>query len=38
MATQPCPIHAFHDEMAARKHLEALRWPSGPVCAALWGY
>lgn len=22
----------FHDEAAARKHLEALRWPRGPVC------
>jgi len=22
----------FHDENAAREHLEALRWPSGPVC------
>ncbi len=23
----------FHDEEAARAYLEALRWPSGPVCA-----
>ena len=23
----------FHDEEAARTYLEALRWPSGPVCA-----
>ena len=23
----------FHDEEAARVYLEALRWPSGPVCA-----
>jgi transposase-like protein len=22
----------YHDEDAARKHLEALRWPNGPVC------
>ena len=22
----------FHDEIAARKHVEALRWPNGPVC------
>ena len=22
----------FHDDEAARKHLEAIRWPSGPVC------
>lgn len=22
----------FHDENAARKHLEALRWPNGPEC------
>ena len=22
----------FHDETAARKHVEALRWPNGPVC------
>ena len=22
----------YHDEDAARKHLEALRWPDGPVC------
>jgi transposase-like protein len=22
----------FHDENAARAHLEALRWPNGPVC------
>src|ERR1700687_5849233 len=22
----------FTDETAARKHLEAIRWPSGPVC------
>jgi transposase-like protein len=22
----------FHDEEAARKHFEALRWPDGPVC------
>lgn len=22
----------FHDEDAARAHLEAVRWPSGPVC------
>lgn len=22
----------FHDEKAARKHLESLRWPDGPVC------
>ena len=23
----------FHDEAAARAHLEQLRWPNGPVCA-----
>lgn len=23
----------FHNEAAARAHLEALRWPNGPVCA-----
>jgi transposase-like protein len=23
----------FHDEDAARQYLEAIRWPSGPVCA-----
>ncbi len=23
----------FHDENAARKHLESVRWPEGPVCA-----
>ena len=22
----------YHDEEAARKHLEAIRWPNGPVC------
>ena len=22
----------YHDEDAARKHLEAIRWPNGPVC------
>lgn len=22
----------FHDDEAARKHLEAIRWPNGPVC------
>jgi transposase-like protein len=22
----------FHDEEAARKHFEAIRWPNGPVC------
>ena len=22
----------YHDENAARKHLEATRWPNGPVC------
>lgn len=22
----------FHDETAAREHLEALRWPEGPIC------
>jgi transposase-like protein len=22
----------FHDEILARQHLEALRWPKGPVC------
>ena len=22
----------FHDEDKARAHLEALRWPNGPVC------
>src|SRR5258708_5303772 len=22
----------YHDEEAARKHLEAVRWPHGPVC------
>jgi len=22
----------FHDEAAAREHLEALRWPEGPIC------
>jgi len=22
----------FHDENAAREHLEAIRWPDGPVC------
>ena len=22
----------FHDEKAARKHLEAIRWPDGPYC------
>src|SRR5208337_3850146 len=22
----------FHDEDAARKHLELIRWPNGPVC------
>jgi transposase-like protein len=22
----------FHDETAARKHVEAIRWPAGPVC------
>ncbi|MFZ1868713.1 MAG: transposase, partial [Steroidobacteraceae bacterium] len=22
----------FHDENEARKHLEAIRWPDGPVC------
>ncbi|OGP70852.1 MAG: transposase [Deltaproteobacteria bacterium RBG_13_60_28] len=22
----------FHDEDAARKHLESIRWPNGPVC------
>jgi transposase-like protein len=22
----------FHDEEAARKHFEALRWPDGPIC------
>ena len=22
----------FHNEDAARAHLEALRWPNGPVC------
>ena len=22
----------YHDEAAARAHLEAQRWPSGPVC------
>ena len=23
----------FHDNNAARAHLEAIRWPDGPVCA-----
>ena len=23
----------FHDEAAARAHLESIRWPNGPVCA-----
>lgn len=23
----------FHDEIAARAHLESVRWPNGPVCA-----
>lgn len=23
----------FHDEAEARKHLESIRWPDGPVCA-----
>lgn len=22
----------YHDEDAARRHLEATRWPDGPVC------
>jgi hypothetical protein len=22
----------YHDETAARKHLEAIRWPDGPYC------
>ena len=22
----------FHDEDAARRHFEALRWPDGPIC------
>lgn len=22
----------FHNEVAARKHLEAIRWPEGPIC------
>lgn len=22
----------YHDETAARAHLEAQRWPNGPVC------
>ncbi len=22
----------FHDEEAARKHLESIRWPNGPIC------
>lgn len=22
----------FHNEEAARKHLEAIRWPNGPIC------
>lgn len=22
----------FHDEDAARAHLEAIRWPNGPFC------
>src|SRR6185437_12513364 len=22
----------YHDETAAREHLEAIRWPNGPVC------
>ena len=22
----------YHDEEAARKHLEKIRWPSGPIC------
>lgn len=28
--TKPAPI--FHDEDAARAHLEAIRWPNGPSC------
>jgi transposase-like protein len=32
MATATLSNPRFHDEKAARKHLEALRWPSGPVC------
>lgn len=30
MTTLTNPI--FHDEDKARKHLEALRWPNGPIC------
>jgi hypothetical protein len=22
----------FHDEDAARRHFEAMRWPDGPIC------
>jgi hypothetical protein len=22
----------FHDEEAARRHFEAIRWPDGPIC------
>jgi transposase-like protein len=27
----------FHDEEAAREHLEAIRWPNGPVCVHCGG-
>lgn len=30
MNDQTLPI--YHDEEAARKHLESVRWPNGPVC------
>lgn len=32
MATATLSQPRFHDETAARKHLEALRWPHGAVC------
>ena len=32
MATAILSQPRFHDETAARKHLEALRWPDGAVC------
>jgi len=28
----------FHDETAARKHLEAIRWPDGPYCPHCGSY
>lgn len=32
MATATLSAPRFHDEKAARKHLEDIRWPDGPVC------